>query len=94
MYPGQAMFRAALLPHPDVNSKAFPKTAFEFALSAVVPLAIFVAYHLVMLRNPHTVLACAAWPAACAGFRDSAQQIPSLRRGHCIAALPLQACLS
>ena len=47
--PAQAIFRAALLPHPAVDGTHYPKSALEFALSAALPLAIFVAYHLVSL---------------------------------------------
>ena len=60
MHAEQAMFRAALLPHPNVNPKTFPKSAIEFALSAVIPLAIFVAYHLVMQKHPPHFFSCGA----------------------------------
>lgn len=43
----QAIFRAAMLPHPKVNPASFPASTAAFAASAVLPLIIFVAYHLV-----------------------------------------------
>ncbi len=55
----QAIFRAALLPHPAVTPKAFPASFAEFALKAAVPLAIFVAYHLVRSTcNIYVQLVC------------------------------------
>ena len=40
----QVLFRAALLPHPRVDPFQPP---LRYALSAALPLAIFVAYHLI-----------------------------------------------
>lgn len=53
----QAIFRAALLPHPKVNPQSFPPSAAAFAASAVLPLIIFVAYHLVR-HQPICTCAC------------------------------------
>ena len=47
----QAIFRAALLPHPKINPQSFPTSAAAFAASAFLPLIIFVAYHLVRHRS-------------------------------------------
>ena len=52
----QALFRAALLPHPRVEALPAPS---RYAMSAALPLAIFVAYHLI---NPD--------PRARGVFRD------------------------
>ncbi|EIE19729.1 hypothetical protein COCSUDRAFT_44554 [Coccomyxa subellipsoidea C-169] len=56
----EAIFRAALLPHPSVNPKAFPASFSQFALTAALPLAIFVAYHLV---NPDKRARAVFWDA-------------------------------
>ena len=53
----QAIFRAALLPHPKVNPQSFPPSAAAFAASALLPLIIFVAYHLVRHR-PTQICVC------------------------------------
>jgi hypothetical protein len=54
----QAIFRAALLPHPSVNPKTYPASALQFAITAAAPLAIFVAYHLVgCVSIPNDMLA-------------------------------------
>ena len=50
----QAIFRAAMLPHPKVNPASFPASTAAFAASALLPLIIFVAYHLV--RSPSRLL--------------------------------------
>ena len=55
----QAIFRAAMLPHPKVNPGAFPPNAAAFAASALLPLIIFVAYHLV--RPSLSVSLCMAY---------------------------------
>ena len=54
----QAIFRAAMLPHPKVNPGKFPPNAAAFAASALLPLIIFVAYHLARLSC--TTYACMA----------------------------------
>jgi predicted Abi (CAAX) family protease len=45
----EALFRAALLPHPAVDPPAAWATLLAFAARAALPLAAFVAYH---LANP------------------------------------------
>ena len=78
--PPQAIFRAALLPHPAVDGTHYPKSALEFAISAALPLAIFVAYHLV--RAP-TLAACENPAPACSTdthmLASQAKSLPALR---------------
>ena len=78
----QAIFRAAMLPHPKVNPGAFPPNAAAFAASALLPLIIFVAYHLVLpslsislcmayAQHPHMPECLSAFLPLC---RDSAAE--------------------
>lgn len=43
----ELLFRSALLPHPSVDGKLTPRA---FACRSIIPLSLFVAYHLVNPR--------------------------------------------